>query len=151
MIFVRWSVNKILSRRPFRALTRLTSFKRAPNSRGNSWITVFFNPISSGRVKACSWRIRLYPIMALVFKQWELLCLFSSASCSIHRQNYVTTSPVLIGYFWNYSLHKQGYLPANHKRILEVFFIQNPWGVLPYMAYTRMCRWTGYGFCPSLS
>ena len=21
-------------------------------------------------------------------------------------------------------------------------------GVLPYMAYTGMCRWTGYGFCP---
>ena len=21
-------------------------------------------------------------------------------------------------------------------------------GVLPYMAYTEMCRWTGYGFCP---
>ena len=20
--------------------------------------------------------------------------------------------------------------------------------VLPYMAYTEMCRWTGYGFCP---
>ena len=20
-------------------------------------------------------------------------------------------------------------------------------GVLPYMAYTGMCRWTGYGFC----
>ena len=21
-------------------------------------------------------------------------------------------------------------------------------GVLPYMAYTQMCRWTGYGFRP---
>ena len=65
-----------------------------------------------------------------------------------YRKNYVTTSLVIIGYFWNSSLHKQRYLAAKHKRILEVFVIQNPWGVLAYMAYSEMCPWTGYGFCP---
>ena len=26
-------------------------------------------------------------------------------------------------------------------------FFSGGGGVLPYMAYTGMCRWTGYGFC----
>ena len=28
------------------------------------------------------------------------------------------------------------------------FFVTPPGGLLPYMAYTGMCRWTGYGFWP---
>ena len=67
---------------------------------------------------------------------------------AIYGQNYVTTPLAIIGEFWNSSLHKQGYFAADHKRILEVFYIQTPRDVLPYMAYTGMCRWTGYGFCP---
>ena len=34
--------------------------------------------------------------------------------------------------------------------ILRLFLEANkePGGVLPYMAYTGMCKWTGYGFWP---
>ena len=31
---------------------------------------------------------------------------------------------------------------------VEPYVVSYPWGVLPYMAYAGMCRWTGYGFRP---
>ena len=43
------------------------------------------------------------------------------------------------------------YLPLEFRNLLCTNFSQLefcPRGVLPYMAYTGMCRWTGYGFWP---
>ena len=35
--------------------------------------------------------------------------------------------------------------------VREIGKSKTPWGILPYMAYTEMCRWTGFGFCPRCS
>ena len=55
MIFVRWSINKILSRRPFCALTRLTSFKRAPTEKDK--IVLPLNCFFAKEKKSYQWEL----------------------------------------------------------------------------------------------
>ena len=43
---------------------------------------------------------------------------------SNHRRVYKTTSPVIIGEFWSSFLYRKDYLAADHRPVLEFFFLQ---------------------------
>ena len=47
-----------------------------------------------------------------------------------------------------YLIYEIMYIFLSLARLYKVFASNGyPGGVLPYMAYTGMCRWTEYGFC----
>ena len=49
---------------------------------------------------------------------------WSSASFGFCFYTDRTTSPLIIGEFWNSSLYQQNYLAADHRRVLDFLFIQ---------------------------
>lgn len=58
------------------------------------------------------------------FIQTELPCLWSSASFGVLLNTDRTILPSIISKFWCSSLFRQNYLAVDHRRVLEVFFIE---------------------------